>query len=323
MFRLVFAVAGATCLLTATGEAAEATNWYSFLLLGDQAIEARQFTKAETSFLRASEATRNDPNKAHLAAILNRLGSLYCKQGRYAAAVRMYRRVADIQEQRPEASERERINSKSNLATALHAERKFHEAEKLFIEVAESCERALNASASDIASAWNNVAAVYFEQGRLADAEEYYRRAYGLQGRATPNQLAALTIGNNLALLYAEQRKTAEAESLYQEVLTRLRAVVGNEHQSVATTLNNLGLLYRQLGRRDEAVKYVGAALEISEKLLGPMHPTSLEVARSYVIVLRQAHHKKEAGIYEARLKESGAIGKAPQTVDVTLLLRR
>ena len=49
--------------------------------------------------------------------------------------------------------------------------------------------------------------------------------------------------------------------------------VLGPQHPDVATTLNNLAGLYRQMGDYEKALPLYQRALEISEKVLGPQHP--------------------------------------------------
>ncbi len=60
---------------------------------------------------------------------------------------------------------------------------------------------------------------------------------------------------------------------MYEEMLQILEAELGPEHPSVATTLNNLAGLYRQMGDYEKALPLYQRALEIREKVLGPQHP--------------------------------------------------
>ncbi|MHC1756201.1 MAG: tetratricopeptide repeat protein [Methanosarcina sp.] len=47
----------------------------------------------------------------------------------------------------------------------------------------------------------------------------------------------------------------------------------GPEHPDVATTLNNLALLYEGMGKYEKALPLYKRALEIIEKTLGTNHP--------------------------------------------------
>ncbi|MDD4523531.1 MAG: tetratricopeptide repeat protein [Methanosarcina sp.] len=61
---------------------------------------------------------------------------------------------------------------------------------------------------------------------------------------------------------------------IYEEILRILEAELGPEHPSVATTLNNLALLYHQIGDYEKALPFYQRALDISENVLGPQHPS-------------------------------------------------
>ena len=51
------------------------------------------------------------------------------------------------------------------------------------------------------------------------------------------------------------------------------KKLLGEEHPSVATSLNNLAALYESQGRYTEAEPLFIQALEMWKKLLGPEHP--------------------------------------------------
>ena len=118
-----------------------------------------------------------------------------------------------------------------------------------------------------------------------------------------------------------------EWETLNQEVMERYRAGqygravmiaeaalkvaeknVGPNHPDVATSLNNLALLYRTQGDYAKAEPLYKRSLAIREKALGPDHPdvaTSLEnLAGLYRATKRPAEAKK----LEARAKHIRAI---------------
>ena len=70
-----------------------------------------------------------------------------------------------------------------------------------------------------------------------------------------------------------ERADYVNSTKLYRRALEIREKVLGPDHPSVATTLNNLGGLYRAQGKYDEAEPLYRRALEIREKVLGPDHP--------------------------------------------------
>jgi tetratricopeptide (TPR) repeat protein len=77
---------------------------------------------------------------------------------------------------------------------------------------------------------------------------------------------------------YLGQGNYELAVTLYLQALERLKKVLGNNHPSVATNLNNLAGLYKNQGRYEEAEPLYLQALELRKKMLGDNHP---DVAQS------------------------------------------
>jgi len=70
-----------------------------------------------------------------------------------------------------------------------------------------------------------------------------------------------------------QQGKYAEAVPLAQESLPLAEATFGPEHPNVATSLNNLAVLYKQQDRYADAEPLYKRAVAILQKALGPDHP--------------------------------------------------
>ena len=69
----------------------------------------------------------------------------------------------------------------------------------------------------------------------------------------------------------------------------------------MATSLNNLGLLYLAQGKYAEAEALYQRALAILEKSLGPEHPDVAQVLENYADLLRETGRGEEASSMEAR----------------------
>ncbi|NEO70481.1 tetratricopeptide repeat protein [Moorena sp. SIO3H5] len=91
-------------------------------------------------------------------------------------------------------------------------------------------------------------------------------------------QLAkAKQLTQQVAELY-QQGKYSEAIPLAQDALRIRQQVLGEEHPDIATSLNDLGLLYDAMGRYEQAEPKLTQALEMRRRLLGNEH---LDVALS------------------------------------------
>ncbi|MEH2226973.1 tetratricopeptide repeat protein, partial [Nostoc sp.] len=72
------------------------------------------------------------------------------------------------------------------------------------------------------------------------------------------------------------QGRYSDAEPLLIEALAMRKRLLGDEHPSVATSLNNLAGLYDSQGRYSDAEPLYIEALAIAEKRLGANHPNTI-----------------------------------------------
>jgi len=106
---------------------------------------------------------------------------------------------------------------------------------------------------SRLATSLNNLALVYDEQGKYAEAEPLYKRALAILEKAFgPNHSSVATSLNNLAALYCSQGKYAEAEPLYKRSL-QIREGLDPNGPDVAQSLANYAVLLRKTKRVEQA----------------------------------------------------------------------
>src|ERR1700691_4042860 len=116
-----------------------------------------------------------------------------------------------------------------------------------------------------IALSLDNLAEVFFEQGKYDKAEPLYQRSLSIRERVLePEHEEIVASLNNLSTLYFFQEKYVEAEPLCRQLTTIYEKVLGHNHPQVATSLNNLGIVLK-------ARKKYGAAEKIFKHALGIM----------------------------------------------------
>jgi tetratricopeptide (TPR) repeat protein len=151
---------------------------------------------------------------------------------------------------------------------------RFSEAERLFQRALAIRERVLGPDHPDVAESLNNLAALYYHQGKYTEAGPLSHRALAITEKARGPEHPHVAIRlNNLAALYNEEGKYAEAEPIHQRALAIREKTLGPDHPDVATSLSNLGGLYRNQGKYAQAEPLCQRALAIDEKALGPKHP--------------------------------------------------
>ena len=155
-----------------------------------------------------------------------------------------------------------------------------------------------------MATALNNLAEVYREQGRYADAEGLHKRALAIREKALgqdhPEVAGTL---NNLANEYKNQGRYADAEGLYKRALAIREKALGQDHPDVAQTLNNLATVYAEQGKYPDAEGLFKRALAIWEKALGQDHHDVATALNNLAEVYReQGKYTDAEGLYKRAL---------------------
>lgn len=138
---------------------------------------------------------------------------------------------------------------------------------------------------NSLAQGYNNLARLYFDQYKYAEAESFYEQALKNREKVLENAfLSVAQVLNSLALNYRYEKKYVEAEPFFLRALEIREQKLGLEHPETAHCLNNLALLYKDQGKYAEAEQIFKQVLAIREQLVsgekvpGPAH---LDLAQS------------------------------------------
>ena len=126
----------------------------------------------------------------------------------------------------------------------------------------------------DLAGALNNLAQLYGDVGRDAEAEPLYMRALAVMEKTVG--LDSVDIApelNNLAALYQRQLRYTEAEPLFKRALALSEKQLPANHPDIGRALNNLATCYEKQDRHAEAEALTRRALALYEKVAGPESP--------------------------------------------------
>jgi CHAT domain-containing protein len=129
-------------------------------------------------------------------------------------------------------------------------------------------EKTLGLNHPDVGISLDNLAQIYEEENRIAEAEPLLKRALVIREEALgsdhPNVATSL---NNLAVLYLNEGRYAEAEPLYKRSLAIREKALGPDHPDIALNLSNLAKIYRNQDRYQEAAPLIKRAVAIDERL--------------------------------------------------------
>jgi tetratricopeptide (TPR) repeat protein len=220
------------------------------------------------SYLRAADSPE-------LADSLERLGSLYYKQGRYLEAEPLLQKVLSLRQQLLGSDHSDVATSLNNLAELYRSQGRYSEAEPLYLRSLEIMKQQLDTDHPDIATSLNNLAILYYFQSHFSEAETFFIQSLESRERqlGEDHPDVANTL-NNLAELYRSQGRYSEAEPLYLRSLEIMKRRLEEDHPEIAASLNNLALLYYAQGRYSEAERFFMQSLEIKERQLGTDHPS-------------------------------------------------
>src|SRR6266567_3757660 len=105
-------------------------------------------------------------------------------------------------------------------------------------------ERLLGSDHPATATSLNNLAVLYTDQGKYAEAELLCRRALSIyEQRLEGEHPTTVTCINNLALLYVLQDKNIEAEQLYHRVLSIYERKLGSDDPKTRAAYKNHAFL--------------------------------------------------------------------------------
>jgi CHAT domain-containing protein/Tfp pilus assembly protein PilF len=131
-----------------------------------------------------------------------------------------------------------------------------------------------DAPTKNLAGAMNNLAQLYGDVGRDAEAEPLYMRALAIMEKTVGVDSVDIAPElNNLAALYQRQLRYAEAEPLFKRALALSEKQLPANHPDIGRALNNLATCYEKQDRHAEAEALTRRALALYEKVAGPESP--------------------------------------------------
>ncbi len=134
-------------------------------------------------------------------------------------------------------------------------------------------ERVLGKKHPGVANCMTCIAVCYSVRGEYDRAEDIFREALEIGGRAVGQQHRNLaSTYSKLAVLHRRKGDFAHAESFFTQSLEIYRSSVSDENNDVAYNLYQLADLYRDTARLDRAEPLYQRAVKIQQRALGPSH---------------------------------------------------
>jgi tetratricopeptide (TPR) repeat protein len=189
----------------------------------------------------------------------------------------------------------------------------YQNAIKFYQQAIEIDEQILSELHPNYATHLNNLANVYYLQGRYDKAMELYKQVIKIDeqtiGKEHPDYAFRL---NNLASVYQSQGRYDEAIELYKQALEIDEQTIGKEDSEYAVHLSNLALVYKLQGRYNEAIELCKQVLEIDEQTIGKEHPAhAFHLGNLAVVYDSQGRYDEAIELYKQTIAiDEQTIGK-------------
>jgi CHAT domain-containing protein/Flp pilus assembly protein TadD len=241
------------------------------------AYQQRKYKLAEGFLLDAKLGfeTNKLTNSINYSKVYADLGLLYATMGRYNTAESYTKEGLSIREQAPGKASKAYSSSLNNIAVLYQETARYNESETAFKEAIDLIKKQYGEGSQEHAVILNNEAILFFKIGRVEQAIQKIQTAVDyLEKQDKKNIRNQIALQSNLALFYQSNSKFAEAEAIY----LKLQKVVGSKSPYYAGILDNLALLYIQMGKLDRVETYFKQAADVYKSKFGDQNPNYAKV---------------------------------------------
>ena len=135
----------------------------------------------------------------------------------------------------------------------------------------------------------NNLAALYQDQGRYADAEPLYKRSLAIREKALgPDHPDVATVAEQSGCAVPSSRSLCRCRAAVQAVIGDTGKGTRSRSSRCRTSLNNLAELYQAKVAMPMPSRLYKRSLAIREKALGPDHPDVATSLNNLAVLYRQ-----------------------------------
>ncbi|CAF0814443.1 unnamed protein product [Adineta steineri] len=122
---------------------------------------------------------------------------------------------------------------------------------------------------------YNNLANVYYKEGKYDKALTYYHKSLSIQQKHLPENDSSLSIDyNNIAIVYETQKNYDLALQFFQSALILEMKASKPDEKLIAFLNNHIGLIHNEQQNFAQGLIYHERNLRINEKLFPATHPS-------------------------------------------------
>jgi tetratricopeptide (TPR) repeat protein len=229
--------------------------------------EENKIALAETTFRSALAAREKlvGTNSPMLVPILDNLAALERSQRRYLETISLYKRVLAILEAAPSTAPQKLAASLNNLALTFQAAQEYPVSEVLLQRAISIVEKLPPPQHDEVVTLMSNLAEIYGVQQKYAQSESLYRKALEIESHTISFSDARMAATENrLAALLRDQGKFEDAQPFVKDSLAHAEKT--GDVSILIPALNNMAMLYREMGQRSDAEALYQRVLDLRMK---------------------------------------------------------
>jgi tetratricopeptide (TPR) repeat protein len=233
--------------------------------------------RSATRALRILES-ESGPEDLRAVGILYELGLFEFETGRFRNAATHWERALAIARKRRGPDHPETLNILVQLGDIAAVERRYKEAEALFLQVSDAAKRPETAAVLGVTL--HHLAVLYASRNQHDRSEPLYRRSLAVTEAAAGkmNTEWAACAGDFGRTLFALKR-TAEAEAMTRSAVAIAEQTSGLGHPTFLKVLEDHARILRKLNRKEEARQVEGRVRALVESAAGASSRHTVSVA--------------------------------------------
>ncbi len=230
-----------------------------------------EFQKGEFYYLKVKEIRKTllGENTIEYASIINNLGGLYYRTGKYTEAEKNFKQAIEICE-KLKAYTRDYAEFSQNLAALYEVLDQHNNAEDLYLKSLAIMKNLLGEEHPGYLNTLTNLADVYRRMGQYKKAEDFFLQIIASRkkvlGDNHPDYAESLA---DLASVYEDIGSYKKAEFFYRQSMDITKLTIGETHVDYAGILKNLGSFYNKTGQYSKAEAMLIKAAEIYKQKFG------------------------------------------------------
>jgi len=229
---------------------------------------------------------------------LHGLTELMETEGCYSELVRTRSELAQAYTRLHGPEDRETLYHRIMLAEAIDRRGDFERAERAYRKVLKDCREFLGNSDGYTALAMCDLAVFLTRRGRFEEALSFHRTALDARQQSEPGDMSLQWSMHSLAETLRCKGEFEESKRLHLKALAQSKNRSGEMSLDYARFLDELGLLFEDMGDSVEAEKHFHRAVEINmERHSGRRHPCTAEANLDLGCYLNRQRRFQEAEV--------------------------